>query len=882
MLVRLSGRVFRCLQPVFWLGLLLAGTSLSGQTAEPPAESVPLLTDKTPQAVSPETTHLIATGDDALRAGLPTLAERFYLRALSDTTLNEDLRLDLNLKLSVALISQRKLVAAQRLLDALPEANDPRERLSRALLAYHSGDLAAVKSYLKDVSPQKLSPEYLPWYYLLQGLWERSEGTLAKAESYFKQALSKAVTATQRADFEAEIFRSQIIAGQADEETAKLLQKKVEETRGTRVGFGFARQYAIVLDLLGHKTQAIEVLQDQLKLLTDQEKPEQTEILLLIALISGEDTQRGQLALEEILRNAADKDSAAVALNMLSRSRLAETKPEEFRQLLDELIAQPNHPLNDELLLLRARFMLNKASPDPDLAVRDAEELIERYPGSPLRIDATRLLAFQAWNADPPRYRMAADYLNQIREALPPGREHRYYGRLVADSFFLNGDYQAAAEVYEAVLNEEPSPAERGDLLLQLVESLVREKHYEEAGRMLDESFTVSSSSPERRWQAEWSLATSMARAGEAEAALERLRTILSLPTSDTMPAALRLRLGWLEIKLTSDLGMYELIPDMTDELLAEVGATPDKDVPTDDRELIAANALFLRGRALLRLGRNEQAFATFASLREKFPTSDAAVLSYLEEARYFVAQGIYNEAQLSYRKIADDYPDTPQAAIALYEGAMAAESQGQPRNLTEALKYLEELATKYPNHELVFPARIRQGDILRKLDEFSLAQQTYENLIQQFNGKRSDVYLVELYRANTLMAQAGGDPQRLVAVAADLENLFDRPDAPLDFRLEAGFAWAHCLREAGNRDSAEEALWQMVALAAPDGQVDPDLSPSGRVWLAKALLRLADMLAADGKTRESIQSLEIIQRNRLPGWHLAQSRLNKEGLTGD
>jgi TolA-binding protein len=854
-------------------GFALTGAVLCAQASDP----APLLPETTPNVVAPATAHLITTGDDALRAGLPSLAERFYLRALSDNAIGEALRMDLNLKLAVALISQRKLVAAQRLLDALPELDDPRERLSRALLAYHAGDLPAMKEFLDETDSAQLPPEYQPWYDLLQGLWERSQGSVAKAEPFFKQALGQAVTATQRADFEAEIFRSQIVANKADEDTAKLLQKKVEETRGTQVGFGFARQYAIVLDLLGHKTQALDVLQDQLKLLTEQEKPEQTEILLLIALISGEDSQRGQLALEEVLRTAHDKDSAAIALSMLNRSSLAETNPAEYQQLLDELLDRPDHPLNDELLLLRARFMLRKADPEPDLAIRDAEQLIERYPGSPLRIDAIRLLAFQAWNASPPRYRTAADYLNQIREALPPGPEHRYYGRLVADSFFLNGDYQAAAEVYEAVLNEEPDPKEQGELLLQLVESLSREKRYAEAGKVLDESYAVSGAMPERRWQAEWTLASSMARAGEAEAALTRLRSILEQPTSNTMPAALRLRLFWLEIKLASDLNQYEAIAAMTDSLLAEVGATPDADVPMADRELIAANALFLRGRALLRLGRNDQAFATFASLREKFPTSDAAVLSYLEEARYFVAQGIYNEAQLSYRKIVDDYPNTPQAAIALYEGAMAAEAQGQPRNLTEALKYLEELAVEYPAHELVFPARIRQGDILRKLDEFSLAQQTYENLIQQFNGKRDDVYLVELYRANSLMAQAGGDPQRLIAVAADLENLFDRPDAPVDFRLEAGFAWAHCLREAGNRNAAEEALWQVATLAAPDGGVDPDLSPSGRVWLAKTLLRLADMLSADGKPRESARALDILVRNRLPGWHLAQSRLNTE-----
>ncbi len=852
---------------VLGTGLLL-GAALQAQTE---AET-PLIAQPEGQGTSAEVLWMITTGDDALRTGLPSLAERFYREALASEALSPELRRSLTLKLATALISQRKLEPARELLSGLdPEQADAQEELRRALLAYYGSDMEGLKASLDAIEVGELPVEDKPWYYLLLGLWQRSSGTLSEAESSFDRALELTVSPAQRVDYEAEIFRSQILAGKADEDTARLLQKKVEETRGTRVGFGFARQYAIVLDLLGQKTQAIEVLQDQLRLMTDAEQAEQTEILLLIALVSGEDSQRGRLALEEILRNTPDKDSAALALNLLNQSPWGETDPVAFRQFLDELMADQAHPLSDELLMLRARILLQEGKPDQ--AARDAEALLNRFPGSPLRTDAIRLLAYQAWNANPPRYRTAADYLNQMREALPSGRERRQYGRLVADSYFLNGDFRTAAEVYEAILSEGPESAEQAELLLRLTEALSRDGRFEAAGEALDRATLSGTASPQARWQAEWSLASAMVRAGQVETALERVRALLAAQGED-MPRGLRLRLLWLEIKLASDLQQFESIPALTDVLLADIGATPDGVVSREDRETIAASALLLRGRAQIRLGDSDAALATFANLREKFPQSNAAVLSFLEEARNYAAQGVYNFAQLNYRKIADDYENSEQAIIALYEGALAAEAQGKPKNLRDALKYLEELAVEYPNHPLVFSARILQGDILRKLGEFSLAEQTYENLIQQFGSSRQDIYLVELYRANSRLAQAGTDSQRLMTVAAELENLFDRPDVPLDFQAETGFIWAHTLGAAGFPVRAQETLWRVVSTCAPDGNVRPALGARGRLWLSKSLFALSDLLLAGGQERESNNVLRIVYQNRLPGWRLAGSRL--------
>lgn len=859
-------------RPFYWLIILIGVQSpliLPAQEAP-----VPLAEAATGSTLTTETLRRITTGNDALQAGLPSLAERFYRQVLADEALDDDLRRDLTLNLVTALISQRKMTEAEAFLAELSAGpGNAAANLRRALIAYYRGDLVMLKQQLEFVRETALTQEDLPWYYLLQGLWERSQGTMEAAETLFAQAEAAAVSPSQRADFETEIVRSQIVTGRADEEMAKELERKVESTRGSRVGFGLARQYAVVLDLIGRKNDAIVVLQDQLGLLTEEEKQEEIEILLLIALIAGENSQRGQLALEEILRHPRDVETAAIALNLLGRSNAAETNKEGFRQLLDELIADENHPLSDQLLLLRARFMLKHEGAEQ--AARDAELLIERFPGSPLRTDAVRLLAFQAWSDEPPRYRAAADYLNQIRDSLPPGRERRYYGRLVADSYFLNQDYQAAAGVYEALLNEQPEPAERTELLLQLTETLAREGRYNEAGDILSQVSFMNQDDALRRWQAEWRLASAMTRAGQIEIAQERISELISTADTSNLPAGLKLRLMWLQARLASDLQDFERVSPMTERIIAEVGATPDTLVPAEDREQIAANALFLRGRALMRLGRSEEAFTTFDSLREKFPRSNAAVLSYLEEARFKVAQGIFNEAQLSYRKIADEFPETEQAAIALFEGALAAEAQG---NLTDANRYLEELATGQPGHELVFQARLRQGDNLRKLGEFSLAQQVYKNLIQQFEGKRDDIYLVELYRANSMLAQAGDDAQRLLAAAAELETLFDRPDTSLDFQMETGYLLAHTFENVGDAARAQEVLWEVATRTAPQGRVSNQLGPAGRYWLAKCLIKLSDLLEAQDKPGEADSALRIIVNNRLPGWNFAQSRLGSAG----
>ena len=49
-------------------------------------------------------------------------------------------------------------------------------------------------------------------------------------------------------------------------------------------------------------------------------------------------------------------------------------------------------------------------------------------------------------------------------------------------------------------------------------------------------------------------------------------------------------------------------------------------------------------------------------------------------------------------------------------EAALQAERRGQDANFAEANRLIEDLVKKYPSSDLVFYARLKQGDLLRKL----------------------------------------------------------------------------------------------------------------------------------------------------------------------
>ena len=214
--------------------------------------------------------------------------------------------------------------------------------------------------------------------------------------------------------------------------------------------------------------------------------------------------------------------------------------------MLDELINRASpHQLLDEFYYFRAVLALN--ADGLDTAESYAKRLLDQFPGSPLKNSAIRLLAFVAWKREPPQYRTAADYLNRMRASLPDGPDKARLGILMADCFFLNGDFVNAAGAYEAAMGEASNGQDRGALLFQLVLSELRSDRLDRAKAHLDEAGDLSGIDPLQRWQAEWNVVSDMKTRGQTDEAFARIRNLLEGAEQTAMPPDLRLRLMWLE-----------------------------------------------------------------------------------------------------------------------------------------------------------------------------------------------------------------------------------------------------------------------------------------------------------------------------------------------
>jgi len=124
-------------------------------------------------------------------------------------------------------------------------------------------------------------------------------------------------------------------------------------------------------------------------------------------------------------------------------------------------------------------------------------------------------------------------------------------------------------------------------------------------------------------------------------------------------------------------------------------------------RTNLASTTTLLRAEANFDLGREAVAVEVLKKLRGDFSKSLAAIYSYIVEADYYGEKDRTGEAQQLLARLADDFPDSIYAPLALYEAALLDERRGQD---TSANNRLDQLVKRYPASELVFTARLNAG----------------------------------------------------------------------------------------------------------------------------------------------------------------------------
>lgn len=805
----------------------------------------------------------------AFASGFYQISETLYSELLENPALPPSIRSSATLDFINLLIKLKKPQKAQVYLDSLPNQKSPEVILRKAMIIIEKEQFGEAEDLLDDLSPNSLSISDAPWYYLSKGIAAQKNRDFKDSEKALLHLKSMNAPDHLKVTADSLLFFAEIFSGKPTESLARSLEKKVNNPKKP-VEVAVYKQLAIVFSLLDRQSEALEILDRKLENLSPNEAPEKDALLLTKALISPQGSKEALDSLRSILERRDNKEIMKMALALLFESEKANDA--SFYSFINKIYNSPQgHPLMDHLLALRMQYALKVS--DSASAAADANILIENFPASPVKKQALATLAFLAWNENPPKYRYVASLLNDVRALCADPQESSSIAYLMADSYFLNQDFSNAAALYAELLQSAPSHLPLGTILFQLVLSEINQNHLVAAISALDTYRSLPGVSSQDLWKAEWNLISAMKAAGEVNSAVDRLNRLIASDSDPSISPELRLRLTWLRAQLALETGHPENVPRLADSVLELLKKQKTEDVDSQQIEILAGNTLLLKAQALLDTNKLEDALLVLKTLRQAYPHTHSAVLSYIAEARYYASHNRTVEAQQKLINLSDVYPDSEFAPVALYEAALNAENRDLHHTYQEALSLLERLCLDFPNSPLVFHARLEQGDILRKINDFGAAQLVYENILYRF-PEHPERYKVELARADSLLAQAAKNPSLYSDAIDSYERLFDVSSIPTDVRIESGFKCGFALAESNKVLRAEEAYWsvlsQFLIQSSPDS-----LSPHARYWLSRSALELANLFELQQNTAEAKKAYELILQFQLPGKTTANNKLH-------
>jgi tetratricopeptide (TPR) repeat protein len=876
------------MRPTIALASLLAA-SVSMGALEPLNAPVPLSAAAAPAAGSPgEAAFALASAGRAQALGFPSTAASIYRSMLASPGADAG---RLTLALASALLDDGDVAGAGRALDAYAGPRGAGWHLRAGLVAAHFQRFDQARSELAAARPDELEPAERGWHSFLQGVLADAANEPARAAGFYQQAAASAVSDLQRARFLLAEEQVRLQVGSVSDVQLDADKKNAAAYQGQKIGYGFTREYAIALNARGQRQQAIDVLQNGLRVLPAEERSEADHFRLMLGLIAGADAGVGRSELFELLASGSDPSRQRIALQLLVRSSQSGAPRTELGERLDRLIAGPRpHPILESLLLCRAQLLLGEAhsglaesGPLYSRAEEEARALLEKFPGSPLKAQAYGVLAGSAWEQQ--RYRTAADYAFKAGGSLAPGPIRADFDVLVAEAWFRAGlhgndagDFRSAADAYATALRSHPEGIRPGLLMFQRVQSEIEAGALPAAVSVLDELARDQAFDPEDRWEAEWNLARSLEVHGQTAMAYDRVNRLLGQARPPGLGADLRARMTWLQARLSFDAGKPEETLKIVDSLVASTGGL----APGLATEIASTGAL-LRAQAQFDLGRESAAEDTLQRLRDAYPRSESAAYSYIVEADRLAQQDKVIDAQRLLMRLADDFPNSAYAPYALYQAALQAERLGTDEDLKAAYKLLESMVTnpRYASSELVFPARMRQGDLLRRLNQFPQAQQTYELLVNNpsFARNPGDVILAQLALAECHNAQSANNSSHAESAKRIFQDLVERVDAPPDVRVEAGYNLGVILARTDGA-KAQEVWWNEVVdpfLVRPGGP--EGLGPKGRWWIARTLLDVASNYEESGRIEEAKRAWLLLISSGLPGGEIARERLARFNL---
>lgn len=819
----------------------------------------------------------------ALESGSYDIAANLGARLLERAeTLNEEERVEaitimVDANLGLELYDEAEVQA-----ERLPAG--PSTDLRRALAAFGRGDsLEPFATLLYIGNESALTRTELVWLGVLRGWRATEEGERDKALEAFDAALELArLDAPSLAAQVSYIrLRARLLSNRRSSDSIEDLQRVFSNQEGKEVGYRLAQLLAIALNNAERQGEAIVVLASQIAAIPSEFVELKQELQLLQIAIAGFDRNEGRNEARALALAQDASEFGQLALQWaMAKCLEGDTAQMEFLdKLLEDIIeAKPDRPLLDEALYYRAVARLK--SGDLEGVEDDADLLESKFADTPFRKGMLSVLAYMDWQRQ--NFRTAASHLSRLRGDY--GAEYDLVGisSLIADCYFRAGmrdgsleDFFNAAEGYEVALAD-TQPGELYDrTMYQLVAAYLGANQVQVAQRVLDAPGQGGQMGAAMRWRAEWSFARKLRDQEFYDQAYERVQSVLR-----QVDGELKLRFLWLSAKLSLETNH----PDETENWLASLDDFISEQTPGFfEKSLldeVRSSVLLTFAEAQFAVEEPEKAIAAIEKLRADYSQYEAALFSYFVQARYFSSKNRTVEAQQRLVYLADNYPESRLAPMALYEAALNAEKRGQDNFLEQANMLLERISRDYPGSDVVYYARLKQADLLRKLNQFATALQVYELLENRYRD-RPDRYLAQISLADTLMARSIEDPAKFDAAISRFELLMDLPEIPVDLRVEAGYKLGMAWLNNDDQAKAKQAFWTLYDLVLGRRDMTGSLGVKGRYWLSRCLFALAELEEVEGDLDRAGDYYNVILASRLSGYERARAQLERIGQPG-
>ena len=196
---------------------------------------------------------------------------------------------------------------------------------------------------------------------------------------------------------------------------------------------------------------------------------------------------------------------------------------------------------------------------------------------------------------------------------------------------------------------------------------------------------------------------------------------------------------------------------------------------------------------------------------------------------------------------------------------------RGRGEYLSQAIELLDRIAIDYPESDLVYYARLKQGN---RKPEFEAAELVYESL--ENTHVIDPIGIGKMSLADTLIARASEDPSKFEAGISRLELLMDLPTAPVELRVEAGYKIGIAWENQGEPVKAKAAFWNLYNLfIEKDSRIEN--------WVSRGGIGFRVLCSSSRKSFQSeanldmaIEFYEKIEQLGLLGSELARARIDQ------